>query len=293
MEESSHQHCSFEQYTEADVPLPGILLRTVQSVPRMPRRVPSSVLGVGSRTTKCKDLTVSVCHPWDSLVLPEGWRAELNSPAQHCAPALPQRHPWDAFLPPPSPLRPSKSPTRAHHPRKRNPPSQAGVAADQVAPAMHQFSQRAARCAQRRQIRWLICLRLLSPLKLLCSPPSQAGVAAAQVAPAVHQVSQRAARCAQRRQTRWLICLRLLSPLKLLCSPPSQAGEAAAQVAPAVHQFSGGKVVVFMGDFQQLLPVAGVAAAQGAPAVHQFSQRAASCALRAARCEQQRQLRDC
>jgi hypothetical protein len=54
----------------------------------------------------------------------------------------------------------------------------------------------------------------------------------------------------------------------------------------------GGKVVVFMGDFQQLLPVAGEAAAQGAPAVHQFSQRAASCALRAARCEQQRQLRD-
>jgi len=117
-------------------------------------------------------------------------------------------------------------------------------------------------------------------------------VAAAQVAPAVHQVSQRAARCAQRRQTRWLICLLLLSPLKLLCSPPSQAGVAAAQVAPAVHQFSGGKVVVVMGDFQQLLPVAGVAA-QGAPAVHQFSQRGASCALRAARCEQQRQLRDC
>ena len=168
MEESSHQHCSFEQYTEADVPLPGILLRTVQSVPRMPRRVPSSVLGVGSRTTKCKDLTVSVCHPWDSLVLPEGWRAELNSPAQHCAPALPQRHPWDAFLPPPSPLRPSKSPTRAHHPRKRNPPSQAGVAADQVAPAMHQFSQRAARCAQRRQIRWLICLQ---PLEVALQPP--------------------------------------------------------------------------------------------------------------------------
>ena len=104
--------------------------------------------------------------------------------------------------------------------------------------------------------------------------------------------SQRAARCAQRRQTRWLICLRLLSPPKLRCSPPSQAGVAAAQVAPAVHQFSGGKVVVVMGDFQQLLPVAGVAAAQGAPAVHQFSQRAASCALRAARCEQQRQLRD-
>ena len=167
MEESSHQHCSFAQYTEADVPLPGILLRTVQSVPRMPRRVPSSVLGVGSRTTKCKDLTVSALmvfavgmsataaaalhpvaqhhhcsslthwqlldgfisaprsccsgcgsqrflpaarvmpapaavlpqrRPWDSLVLPVGWRAELDSPAQHCAPALPQRLPWDALL---------------------------------------------------------------------------------------------------------------------------------------------------------------------------------------------------
>ena len=41
------------------LPLPCILLRTVQSVPRMPRRVPSSVLGVGSRNTQCKDLTVS------------------------------------------------------------------------------------------------------------------------------------------------------------------------------------------------------------------------------------------
>ena len=37
-------------------------------------------------------------HPWDSLVLPVGWRAELDSPAQHCAPALPQRLPWDALL---------------------------------------------------------------------------------------------------------------------------------------------------------------------------------------------------
>ena len=151
------------------LPLPCILLRTVQSVPRMPRRVPSSVLGVGSRNTQCKDLTVSALmvfavgmsataaaalhpvaqhhhcsylthwqlldgfisaprsccsgcgsrrflpaarvmpapaavlpqrHPWDSLVLPVGWRAELDSPAQHCAPALPQRLPWDAlFLP--------------------------------------------------------------------------------------------------------------------------------------------------------------------------------------------------
>ena len=31
----------------------------MQSVPRMPRRVQSNVLGVGSRNTKCKDLNVS------------------------------------------------------------------------------------------------------------------------------------------------------------------------------------------------------------------------------------------
>ena len=61
-------------------------------------------------------------HPWDSLVLPEGWRAELDSPAlvmPQCvyvpvvgsgvslpaagdlpAPAavLPQRHPWDSLV---------------------------------------------------------------------------------------------------------------------------------------------------------------------------------------------------
>ena len=104
------------------MPLPGNLLRTVQSVQRMPRRVPSSVLGVGSRTTKCKDLTVSVCHPWDSLVLPEGWRAELNSPAQHCAPALPQRQPWDALHPPPSPLPPLQVAHARSPPKKTQPP---------------------------------------------------------------------------------------------------------------------------------------------------------------------------
>ena len=89
MEESSHQHCSFAQYTEADVPLPGNLLRTVQSVQRMPRRVPSSVLGVGSRTTKCKDLTVSVsCLRAGEL----SSIRQLSTVRLHCHSVIPGTH---------------------------------------------------------------------------------------------------------------------------------------------------------------------------------------------------------
>ena len=103
MEESSHQHCSFEQYTEADVPLPGILLRTVQSVPRMPRRVPSSVLGVGSRTTKCKDLTVSVsCLRAGEL----SSIRQLSTVRQHCHSVSPGTH----CIRRQAPFPPSKSP---------------------------------------------------------------------------------------------------------------------------------------------------------------------------------------
>ncbi len=81
--------------------------------------VPVHVVAPGVSQPAARDLPAPAAdlprrHPWGSLVLPVGWRAELDSPAlgmcsvapvvpegleaQLGAPALPQRHPWDALL---------------------------------------------------------------------------------------------------------------------------------------------------------------------------------------------------